>query len=114
MSKLLVRNLSFLNAVVKASANEQVALISQATEDNIKALSEVALNILNGNLKISNDTKIHLEKHKSFLRKLSRSETNFEKLKKSVLKKKKVLKIFIAPLLSIIGSVLGKIISDNI
>lgn len=82
MSKLLTRNLSFLNSLSKATPKEQSKIISEATEDNIRALSEVVLNILNGNLKISSQSKTELKKYKAFLRNFSKNQTSFDKNKK--------------------------------
>ncbi len=108
MSKLLQRNISFLREITESTLEQRREIIKGATEDNIKALTELSINLLEGNLPLSNEDKLELSKHKLFIRSLSHKEVEFTQKKKKLLHNCNILPMIITPLLSVVGSILGK------
>lgn len=113
MSRLVIRNLDFLNSIAKSSGDIQIKLVKQATEDNIKSIQEIALNVLQGNLGLTNEEKNNLKKHKVLIRKLSSKKIGFKKKIYWLLQRIEILKYLLIPFLSAVGSVIGKVIASN-
>ena len=61
---------------------QQKALLKTATDCQIRILSEIVLNLLAGNIPISEKTKQNLKKHKEKLRKLSDRKSSVITLRK--------------------------------
>lgn len=114
MSERLLNNLEFLNKLAEFKGKQQTKIILDASEENIRALTELVYNLLDGNIDISQETKQNLKKHKIFLRSLSNKNTSVDKKKKSLLRKRSCLGVIFAPILSIVGSCLGKVVADSI
>jgi len=114
MSERITRNINFLKDLATSNAKKQRDLILQASEDNIDALSEIAFNTLRGNIKITDETRNDLSHHKTFIRQLSRKAISSSVKKRQLLKKRKILSLLITPLLSLLGTVAGRIISTNL
>lgn len=110
MSKLIERNYSFLRDLSESTISKRREIIESATEDNINALTELSINLLQGNLAISEEDKIKLSKHKTFIRNLSQKEIPISQKKKGILYNCNILPMIISPLLGALGSVFGKCI----
>ena len=67
----LKRNISTLRALTKFKPRLRQSVVENADDDLIKALSEIALNVLNGNLQLSAGEKERLRKYQKELRKLT-------------------------------------------
>jgi hypothetical protein len=63
MSRCTERNLNFLKHLAKSKKNDRVKLLRCCTNDNIKAVSEIALNTLKGNLNLKNKEREKGETH---------------------------------------------------
>jgi hypothetical protein len=53
MSKCTARNLEFLKSISKCNKLSRKESLTSCSNDNIKAISEIALNTLKGNLKLT-------------------------------------------------------------
>lgn len=106
----LARNVDFLKVLAKAPPKQRQAIIGTANSDLILCLCECALNLLNGNIKISDSVLRKLQRHKNSLRNLAdRKVPKAEKI--TVLQQKGgFLPALIAPVLGI----LGQLLVDNI
>lgn len=114
MSERILNNLEFFNKLVTLKGREQINYIETATDENIKALTELVYNLLAGNLNIPNKTRLDLKKHKTFLRNFSNPDISFKAKKKSLLRKRSVLSCIVSPILSVLGSCLGKVAADSL
>lgn len=110
MSERVIRNLEFLNKLQEYKGRQQSKLILEASEDNIKALTEVIYNLLEGNIKIPEETRVELKQYKAFLRTLSDKEIPIERKKKSIFRKRHILSAVLGPILSILGTCLSKVL----
>lgn len=114
MSHLLGRNIEFLEKLNNASPDEAKLFLEQATEDNILALTELALNILKGKLNISLDTYLQLKDHSDLLRKISKKSVSVKNKRKWLMRSLEILPCLISPLLSCLGSSLVRwLIEEN-
>lgn len=75
---LLRKNISFLQAFKVLSETQRLILLENVTPEQSKILSDIAANILRGNLRLSPDKKVLLSKHKKFLRCISDSNTSHQ------------------------------------
>lgn len=82
MTSRLRKHALFLQFLQSATNNQQKALIKSANEDQIKILSEIALNLLAGNIPINKKIKDIVKPHRSKLRKLSDRKISKANLKK--------------------------------
>ncbi len=112
MSSRIKRNYEFLSELVKDSP-ELKNLVESATADNIDAITELAINVLKGNIDLNQDLKLKLKKHRSIIRKLSNKDISYSTKKTLMIKKIKILPIIITPLLSAIGSLVGKVVANQ-
>jgi len=100
----------FLQALKNAKPQAGRPLLASAIDDIIKAIVECAINILNGNHKLTKDEKSNLRKYKNRLRALVNSKISFKRKRKLLNKKGG----FIVPLLtSILSGVMGTLINNN-
>ncbi len=113
MSELIRRNYSFLRDLSESSLTQRRDIIEAATEDNINALTELSINLLEGNLKLSDEDKAKLLRHKTFIRNLSQKEIPFAQKKKKIIHNCNILPMIVSPLLAAIGSIFGKCIASD-
>lgn len=113
MSKLIQRNYPFLRELLESSQEKRKAIIETSTEDNINALTELSINLLEGHLTLTNDEKLELSKHKTFIRSLSRKDIPITQKKKKLLSNCNILPMLISPLLSVVGSLIGKCVATE-
>lgn len=114
MSHLLGRNMEFLEKLNKASPEEAKLILEQASEDNILALTELALNILRGKIDLSLDTYLQLKSHSDLLRKLAKKSVSVSNKRKWLMRSLDILPCLISPLLSCLGSSLVRwVIEDS-
>ena len=119
MCKCLKRNKNFLHDLLKdetklGNEDERKQLTDNASNDEIRCLSEIARNIISGKFKIPDEVHIDLLPHKHLIRKLSK-KTLSHKIKKTVLKQKGgFLPFLISPVLSALGVVVGRLVSSHL
>ena len=112
MSKCLHRNHNFLKDRSKSKDKTLDALLKDASQDQIRALTEIAKNILSGNFKLKPNHFKKLEKHKKLIRKLSKKTPH--KLKKKFLRQKGgFLPFLVTPVLSALGALAGRAIGSH-
>lgn len=89
-------------------------IIEEATTDEIRALTEIAHNIVSGNFIVPENTLNKLEKHKTHIRKLSKRTRSHKDKKKSLVQEGGFLPFLISPVLSALGVVAGRAISSQL
>lgn len=109
--KRLQVNKHMLYVLNKAPPKLRKVILQTASNDLIKAICEIVLNILADNHKICNKTKTKLEKYKSQLRDLVKPSRSLA-FKRKVLVQKggNFLPILLS---SILSGVIGKILQQN-
>jgi len=113
MSDRIRRNIPFLKALLQSRRKKQrKALIKVASEDNIDAVAEGALNTLRGNVPLTATQKRRLSAHKDKIRKLAHKRISNKKKKTFLVQAGGFLPIFIPPLLSAAGALTGRIIAS--
>ena len=81
-SSRVVKNRKFLDALQLVEQKHRKELIKGATSEQINTISEVALNILQGNIPLKEHHKKKLNKHKKSLRGLASKGVSVKKRKK--------------------------------
>lgn len=112
MSLRIQQNLDFLSKLSDCNKSEARKLILEASENNIRALSEVVINILNGNLEINKEVYTALKSYSKCLRQIAK-EKSVEKRKSCFLKIASVLPCIVTPLLSCLGQCLVKSVIES-
>lgn len=84
VNHLGVKNTSILSALLHLNTKQQKQIIAAADKDTILSICECALNILQGNIELSESQKKKLYKYRQNLRKLSSKKGSVNKRKKIV------------------------------
>jgi hypothetical protein len=114
MSRCTERNQNFLESIHNCKSLKRKKIISSCSSDNIKALSELALNTLKGNLKVKPFQLKQLRKHRTAIRKLSKRNVSEKTKRKLLIQNGGFLPFLIAPFLSAIGAVAGKALAKSL
>jgi 3-dehydroquinate synthetase len=105
--KLIKKYCKILHILCQKRVDKKIQCSLLQSPEVIKALSEVAYNILRGNINISGEQKKKLLKYKHILRKLARKQYSCQQ-------KRKIIQrgggAFLPLLLPVIGSLLASII----
>jgi hypothetical protein len=112
----ILKHKDFLNLLANAKPKYRKSLIKSADKQFIKAICEGTLNLLNGNIPLSEEDKILLNKYKSKLRKLIK-KSNIED-KKIILNQRGgflniLLPAIIGGLASVVNNIVDKSFSNN-
>ena len=81
MSRRVSKHKPFLQLLRSAEKNQQKAILKSASEEQIKTLSEIILNLLAGHIPINLKNKRDLAKYKENLRDLADKQTAISTLK---------------------------------
>ena len=107
MSKLLKRNALLLNVLQKAPVNARKAiLVSHLNKDFVNCICECVLNLLQGNVPLTTQQKINLQKRKKHLRLLASKKTSLRK-KKELIQNGGFLGAILGPIVGVLGNLLG-------
>lgn len=112
-SSKLKNNKEFLQYLCVCSPKTRKAIINLAKKDEILALMECCINILNGNVKLTDAEKKRLSRHRAMIRKIT-AKSPVSKKKKILCQRGGFLPLLLAPLLSVLSSVAGAAISRAI
>lgn len=104
--KRIKTNRFILCVLRNADSKLQKAILKNARPDVIKAIAEIAYNVLHGNVSICNRTKKQLIKYKKPIRKLGKPSTKISYKRRLLVNQTGG---WIAPLIS---SVLGAVLSE--
>lgn len=94
-----------LYALKNASPKLRNVILKNAPSEIIKTLSEIAYNIIHGNVEICGKTHKCLSKYKRVLRKFSSPQTNITRKRKLIVNQ---IGGWVTPLMTIIGTILSK------
>lgn len=87
MSTTMRDNLEFIRCLSLSSSTKRKALLEKATNKNLKALAELCLNLLQGNIKLSSKYKTKLKRHKTKIEVLANKRVSLKKKKKFLVQK---------------------------
>ena len=103
-------NIEFLSLLCRSKKKFRNFLIQYANKEQIYTLSEIVLNILNGNLKVPEQLVKKLSKKRKLLRKLV--QKNSIKKKKFLIQKGGFLEILIPSIVSGLASIISSVITQ--
>lgn len=82
------RQIWYLHLVMTtASSAQRTALLNTITNDQLKALTEVTFNVVQGIIPLTEVQKRHLRKHKAFLKILSDPKAPFSQKREALCRK---------------------------
>lgn len=113
MSQLLDRNIEFLTQLKEASAEDAQKLIAESSDENILALTELAVNILQGKLDLKVDTYLKLKVHTELLRKLAKKSVSTKSKRRWLVRSIDLLPLLVGPLFTCISSCLVRSCVEN-
>lgn len=105
------RNLPILRTLKTCNIKLRKSILKTCEQDTIKALLELAINVLNGNLQISSVHKQKLQSYKNKIRKLASRKTNFKVKRKILIQEGKgvlIPTLISSLLMSAVGKLLEK------
>jgi hypothetical protein len=92
MKSLMKRQIWYLHLLMTStSSTQKKALLDTITNDQLKALTEVTHNLLQGHIPITESQKRNLRKHKTFLRILGNSKVPYSKKREALCQKGAVI-----------------------
>src|SRR5215471_19268112 len=100
---------STLELLNKATPKLRKAIVSKCCPDLVKCISEVALNVLRGNIELSDLSVKELRKHKASIRKIASRHVSLGKKKKIINQKGG----FLLPLLAAVLPTLATILTNR-
>ena len=87
MSSLVKRALPLLKLLLEANPKLKKAIIKYATPDVVKAISEIALNMLKGVIKLTSNQKHRLSRYKKEFHTLGKKGISIKKKRKLLVQK---------------------------
>ena len=90
MPKIVDKNISFIDLFLKTTEIQKAALLNSLTPEQIRLISEIALNTQVGNITASKNDIKKFKKHKPFF-KIITSTKNIKKKQRQILKNKKII-----------------------
>lgn len=79
MTSTVVRNFEFIKKLCKSG--KCYSVIRNASKDNVKAICEICLNVINGNIAVDVKSKNKLKKHRKSIEFLSKRRVSLHKKK---------------------------------
>jgi hypothetical protein len=115
MSDRIKRNLNFLKSLLHSKKKKlRKSIVKVASNDNIDALSEAALNTLRGNVPLTSEERRKLKPHSEKLRALAHKKTSIKKKKSLLIQEGGFLPLLLPPLLSAAGAITGRAIATAV
>lgn len=106
--KTIRRCRHFLQVLKTANPSLRKAIVRHASKDVIRAISEICLNTLNGNLNLNTKKKNLLKPYKKVLRQLASAKIKYNRKRRILQQKGGFLGILLSTILSgIIGSLIN-------
>ena len=96
MSKLIKDNAPFLQLLLHITSKAQrKSLLNSITNEQVKVLSEIAHNLLQGTIPFNTVQKVKLKKYKSFIRLLGNTSVAIKAKKQNISKKGSVIALLL-------------------
>jgi len=114
MSKGVKRNHQFLEKLHGCGRSERSKLIKAASNDNIDALSEIALNTLLGHIPLREEDKKKLKRNSDKIRKLAHRRISRTKKKILLVQQGGFLPLLLTPLLTALAGLAAKALGTAI
>jgi hypothetical protein len=87
--KRLTRQVHLLRVLYGANASLRKIMLRKASKDFLYCLSDVAYNLLHGNLPLTRRQRAALKRHKKTIRLLGQHKTSADMIRKELLQKQK-------------------------
>ena len=108
MTDRLRRNVDFLRMLAKGNSTKRKRLLACAHKDLIQCISECALNVLKGNVKLSSVDLKRIKRHRKLVRTLAEKKTALKKKRELLIQKGGGLPALLIPILTLVSTLLLK------
>lgn len=102
MSKAVRSHIKFLNFLQTSSKKQRRSVLLVASKNEVNVLSEIILNLLKGNLSLSQKEKIQLKKYRSSFHLISNHSTSLSIRRKYLLKLLNIIPILIRSVIKVL------------
>ena len=107
-------NIEFLRKTAKGNLAKQRNLLKTAIKSNLNAISEIALNLKNGNLPVHPKLRKKLSRYRSTVLKVANKRISSKKKKQLLLQQGGVLPLLATTFLSILAPIIGRSIVNSL
>ena len=114
MSECIHRNFQFLKNLNSCSGYKRKKILKTCTKDNINALTEVAHNVLKGNVTIDSEDKKAIKRHRDKVRNLAKKRVSFKKKRQQLTQKGGFLPRLLRPTLKFLAAVGASAVANSI
>ena len=114
MSEKIFRNIEILRELSSCSSYRRKKILQDLPADTLRALTEIAVNVLQGNLPLSSGQKTSLKRHKEKIQLLARVKGSFKKKKDFLVQKGGFLPHLLKPALQVLTTVAGTVIANSL
>lgn len=101
-SRRIARQTPFLRLLYSCPPSQRKSLIQYVTNEQLAALSQIALNILRGNIPITRAYKKKLKQYKEVIRSLASRRVSRTRKKQALLKFHSVIPLLIKPAIQLL------------
>ena len=108
MSDRMKRNIDALRVLSKASPRLRKAILVNADSDLLFALCEIALNVINGTVRLTPGNKKALKKHQRTIRTLLSRRSSINKKRKILVQRGGFLSTLLVPAITLLTALLTK------
>lgn len=114
MSAYKTQNIEFLRKLVQSNLRQRKKLIKTAKTSNLNAISEIALNLKNGNLPVHPKFRQKLKKFRNSVLKVANKKFSVNKKKQILLQNGGVLPLLASPFLATLAPIVGQAIFNSL
>lgn len=95
MSRTIKQNISYLRLLPNTRRSQRKALVKTVTLEQLRAIGEIALNILHGVIPLSSSQKKGLSRYRSVIRLIGQKNVSRRRKKVALLKNTKALELLL-------------------
>ena len=110
MSSCIKKHIDEIKVLRKAKPKLRKAILSEADKDLVLALCEIVINVLNGNVKLSDSERSKLIRYKKALRDLANKKNSVKAKRDILVQRGGFLAALLPPALGLLASIIGKAI----
>ena len=114
MTSRLKKHFHVLKVLQKARPKKRKEILESANKDLVYCLCECIVNVLNGNVPTTAAQKQKIRRHGNTLKEIKHKQTSLKQKKKLFIQRGGFLPMLLAPIIGIVGGLIGDLVSNAI